>query len=209
VFRARSLLIILICIICLIGIIDPTNYASQYYNDQQRASSVVARLSIFQRDPETANTTETPPSMSVLEDTIPENTAQHQLQLKDALFPVSDPTRKTGAVWMDENHRRLKALFTCISLENCAPNQGKGMFVLHLACWFQLLAPPSGISASTLHTRSRSFCPSSPSSSRYSSFVSFQGWIMGLDWWGGPLVRVFTTECHSLSENFPRRKSQP
>lgn len=46
--------------------------------------------------------------------------------LRDALFPVADPTRTTGNVWIDENHRQLKALFTCIELDNCKPNQAKG-----------------------------------------------------------------------------------
>ena len=176
-FRARSLLIILVCLICLIGTINSPNHTSQPYHDQQRASSVTARLAIFRRrDPETvpSNPTTTPPSMSILENTIPENAAQHRLQLKDALFPVSDPTRKTGAVWMDENHRRLKALFTCISLENCAPNQGKGMFVLHPARWFQ--HPPSGISYTDLRVRlehSLTLFLFAHPRSRYSSFVSF------------------------------------
>lgn len=51
--------------------------------------------------------------------------------LRDALFPVTDPTRTTGNVWIDENHRQLKALFTCIELDNCKPNQAKGASLIY------------------------------------------------------------------------------
>lgn len=58
--------------------------------------------------------------------------------LRDALFPVPNPDRTDGNVWMDENHRHLKALFTCVELENCGTNQAKGMSRLMLCHLFTL-----------------------------------------------------------------------
>lgn len=46
--------------------------------------------------------------------------------LRNALFPIPDPDRTDGNVWIDENHRQLKALFRCIELDTCGPNQAKG-----------------------------------------------------------------------------------
>jgi hypothetical protein len=47
-------------------------------------------------------------------------------QLQNALFPIFDPHLTDGNAWIDENNRQLKALFRCVELSNCGPNQAKG-----------------------------------------------------------------------------------
>jgi len=47
-------------------------------------------------------------------------------QLQNAFFPIPDPHLTDGYVWIDENNRQLKALFRCVELNNCRPNQAKG-----------------------------------------------------------------------------------
>lgn len=60
--------------------------------------------------------------------------------LRGALFPVPYPDRTDGNVWIDENNRHLKALFTCIELENCGRNQAKGTSSWMLRRLFVLLS---------------------------------------------------------------------
>lgn len=69
---------------------------------------------------------------------------RHQTPLKDTLFPIHNPSRNEGNVWIDENHRQLRALFTCIELDNCGPNQAKGTspLVVFVFFFFQSLASP-------------------------------------------------------------------
>jgi hypothetical protein len=45
-------------------------------------------------------------------------------KLSQTLFPVSSP--KTTDSWVGENHKMLRALFRCMELSDCGPNQQKG-----------------------------------------------------------------------------------
>ena len=47
-------------------------------------------------------------------------------KLSQTLFPVSDPKKSDS--WVGENHKMLQALFRCMELTNCTPNQNKGIF---------------------------------------------------------------------------------
>jgi len=44
-------------------------------------------------------------------------------ELSQTLFPVSNPENNRS--WVGENHKMLQALFRCIELSNCGPNQKK------------------------------------------------------------------------------------
>jgi hypothetical protein len=46
-------------------------------------------------------------------------------KLSQILFPVSNP--ENNGSWVGENHKMLRALFRCMELSNCRPNQNKGV----------------------------------------------------------------------------------
>lgn len=105
----------------LLTVID--SYAPKPYQGYQRPPGVISRLPLGHfRDPlplaESAST-----SVSSTAQPLPTSNSP----LKDSLFPIANPNRTHGNSWIDENHRQLKALFTCIELDTCGPNQGKGM----------------------------------------------------------------------------------
>jgi hypothetical protein len=45
-------------------------------------------------------------------------------KLSQTLFPMSNP--ENAGSWIEENHKTLRALFRCMELSNCEPNQKKG-----------------------------------------------------------------------------------
>ena len=98
-------------------------------------------------------------------------------KLSQTLFPVSNPENNRS--WVGENHKTLQALFRCMELSNCGPNQKKGYILLsltYLILKFTLI-------------------------SRYFGFDSFSTRTHGIDWWRKYMVsrilRCF--QCSFLS----------
>jgi hypothetical protein len=48
--------------------------------------------------------------------------------VSEILFPVSIP--ETNGSWVGENNKKLGALFRCMELSNCGPNQQKGAHII-------------------------------------------------------------------------------
>jgi hypothetical protein len=188
--RKRVLLFAFISVLSILSIID--SYAPQpYYYSLQ--PNIIAKLSLYRwRDLETPAVDEVAamptPSIPAM---------RQQSPLRDALFPVRDPTRNAGNVWMDENHRRLRALFTCIELGNCEPNQSKGTShpVLRgvFACML-LFRTTYTTACPPLHPLTP-LCQFLCIFSCHSSLVPLQGWAMGLDWGGGCLVNISRSQA--------------
>lgn len=70
-------------------------------------------------------------------------------RLSQILFPVSEPEKNNS--WVGENHKALRALFRCMELSNCEPQQKKGacrIFVLlaflvySISCYIELASFP-------------------------------------------------------------------
>lgn len=125
-----------VCVVFLLSIID--TYAPKPYEGYQRQPNIITRLPLyrFKDHSVSSDATSTTTSDTALPSIRPAS------PLKDSLFPIRDPNRTSGNVWMDENHRQLRALFTCIELNTCGPNQGKGMkfrtcvvYYIFRSCW--------------------------------------------------------------------------
>ena len=62
-------------------------------------------------------------------------------KLSQTLFPVLDPGKTDS--WVGENSKMLQALFRCIELSNCGPNQQKGAVSYLRSIWLSCLPPIS------------------------------------------------------------------
>lgn len=110
-------------IVILLTVID--SYAPKPYQGYDKPPSVINRLPLGHFRDHLALSESEATSASNTAQPLPTSTPNSPL--RDSLFPIVNPNRTHGNSWIDENHRQLKALFACIELDTCGPNQGKGM----------------------------------------------------------------------------------
>jgi len=93
-------------------------------------------------------------------------------KLSQTLFPVSNPEQTDS--WVGENHKMLQALFRCMELSNCGPNQKKGAHRI-----FNLLDVEFMLTRLSCHI----------------GLGLFPGSVLGMGWWGKYMVSDFSRSC--------------